>query len=81
MDLEDRFVKRPDESSDTFEVKFHRQLSGAPSATAQLAAETLYIHLLITTQARGQTKRDLINGVLDLTRPRVTIHNLSATVF
>ena len=72
-DLDNRFVKRPDESSDSFEVKLHRQLAGAPQATAQLTAEMLYIHLLITMQLKGQTKRDLINGVLALAKPVVPI--------
>src|SRR5688572_27355656 len=55
QDLDERFVKRPDTSSDSFEAKFQRQLSGAPADTIQLAAELLYVHLLISVQLRGQT--------------------------
>ena len=40
-DLYERFVGNPDESSDSFEDKFRRQLDGAPPETRQLAAELL----------------------------------------
>ena len=46
-DFSERFVDRPDESDDSFDVKFQRQLADAPPETIQLAAETMYVHLLI----------------------------------
>jgi 5-methylcytosine-specific restriction enzyme B len=79
LDLYERFVGRPDTSSDNFETKFLRQLDGAPSATVQLAAEILYVHLLITTQLRGQTKRDLITKVLQVSPTPVVIPPAFAT--
>src|SRR5687768_16861727 len=62
-DLYRRFVEQPDTSSDRFEVKFHRQLDGAPDSTIQLAAELLFIHLVIADDMTGATKRGLINEV------------------
>jgi 5-methylcytosine-specific restriction protein B len=40
-DLYERFVGNTDESSDSFEDKFRRQLEDAPLETRQLAAEFL----------------------------------------
>ncbi|MCY4110206.1 MAG: hypothetical protein OXG11_14425, partial [Chloroflexi bacterium] len=63
-DFYNRFVLQPDESSDSFEIKFKRQLSGAPAETTQLAAEILYVHLLlpIPQAMGGRRKRELISG-------------------
>ena len=63
-DLHQRFVAHPDTSGDTFEVKFKRQLSDAPVDTVQLAAELVYVHLLISMQLKGDTKRELISHIL-----------------
>lgn len=63
-DFSERFVDRPDESDDSFDVKFQRQLADAPPETIQLAAETMYVHLLISVQLKGETKRELIARVL-----------------
>ena len=65
-DFYNRFVLQPDESSDSFEVKFERQLSGAPSETLQLAAEILYVHLLLPIRQAtgGSKKRELVNLIL-----------------
>ena len=63
-DLHQRFVARPDTSDGTFEVKFRRQLEGAPAETVQLAAELVYVHLLISVQLKGATKRELISHIL-----------------
>lgn len=64
QDLHDRFVGRPDTSEDSFVVKFKRQLSGSPPETVQLAAEIVYVHLLISVQLKGDTKRQLIAQIL-----------------
>jgi 5-methylcytosine-specific restriction protein B len=65
-DLHERFVQRPDDSDDKFDLKFQRQLAGAPANTIQLAAELLYVHFLISlpTQIGGDRKRELIRMVL-----------------
>ncbi len=71
-DLYHRFVERPDESSDTFEVKLRRQLRGellsppidAPPAIYQLAAELLFIYLLPVKEITAATKRRTIATVL-----------------
>jgi 5-methylcytosine-specific restriction protein B len=64
-DLYERFVGHPDESSDRFEDKFRRQLEGAPLETRQLAAELLYIYLIFPDKFNGDSKRRIIQGVLD----------------
>ena len=70
-DLYERFVGNPDESSDSFEDKFRRQLEGAPLETRQLAAELLYIYLLFPSNIRGESKRRIIQRVLDGTSIRI----------
>lgn len=65
LDLYERFVENPDESSDSFEVKFRRQLNDAPDETVQLAAELLYFYLLAPNNIRGHNKRRLVDGVLE----------------
>ena len=71
-DLDQRFVQRPDESSDSFLVKFQRQLDGAPDATLQLAAEALYVHFLISVM-RGDAKRAVIQPVLGWMKEPISI--------
>lgn len=63
-DLHRRFVEQPDTSADTFENKLRRQLSGAPPRTVQLAAELLYVHLMLPMGIKGETKRQLLQRVL-----------------
>src|SRR5215210_6386835 len=64
-DLYERFVGNPDESSDSFEDKFRRQLEGAPLETRQLAAELLYVYLLFPRNIRGSNKRRIVRETLD----------------
>ena len=61
-----RFVVNSDETAASFEEKLRRQLADAPSETAQLAAELLYVYLLPANRARGKFKRGLINVALGL---------------
>ena len=63
-DFYNSFVLQSDESSDSFEVRFKRLLSGAPSETIQLAAEILYVHLLLPVPQAvgGRRKRELVSG-------------------
>jgi 5-methylcytosine-specific restriction protein B len=64
-DLYERFVGNPDESSDSFEDKFRRQLEGAPIETRLLAAELLYVYLLFPSNIRGNSKRRIVRNVLE----------------
>lgn len=64
QDVYERFVGNPDTSSDTFETKFRRQLSGAPATTIQAAGEMLYVYLLPPIEIKGSTKRKQIETVL-----------------
>jgi 5-methylcytosine-specific restriction enzyme B len=72
-DIQARFVDQPDTTNDSFENKFRRQLAGAPAETVQLAAELLYVNLLISRQMRGDTKRERIAEVLSWAGTGVTI--------
>lgn len=64
QDLHEKFVGRPDESSDSFETKLRRQLHDAPPRTIQLMGELLYVHFLIPINVKGETKREIIRTVL-----------------
>jgi 5-methylcytosine-specific restriction protein B len=72
-DLYERFVAQPDTSSDSFEVKFRRQLTSAPDETIQLAGELLFVHFLIASNIGGEAKRRLINEVLSWSSSKVDI--------
>jgi 5-methylcytosine-specific restriction protein B len=72
-DLYERFVAQPDTSSDSFEVKFRRQLTSAPDETIQLAGELLFVHFLIASNIGGDAKRRLINEVLSWSSSKVDI--------
>ena len=48
-ELHHRFNSNPDESSDSFEQKLQRQITGADPAIYQLISEVIYVHLLIVT--------------------------------
>ncbi|MBX0330172.1 AAA family ATPase [Oscillochloris sp. ZM17-4] len=64
-ELHRRFNSSPDESGDSFEHKFQRQLAGATPEIYQLAGELIYVHLLIATgNIGGGAKRTLIHRVL-----------------
>lgn len=72
-DLHARFVDQPDLSKDSFEVKFERQLTGAPQSTFQLAGEILFVHLLIAGDFQPKTKRQAIQKVLSWSPDSVEI--------
>src|SRR4051812_14165953 len=63
-DLHDRFADQYDTSSDSFMTKWKRQLSGASADTIQLAAELIYVHVIVAEDFHFETKRDLVNEVL-----------------
>jgi 5-methylcytosine-specific restriction enzyme B len=80
QDLYDKFIGRPDESSDSFETKLRRQLSDAPPRTLQLMAEMLYVHLLLPIGFKGEAKRRLIETILGWSPTPVRIPEDLATV-
>jgi len=63
-DLYARFVEHPDDSSDSFIKKFSRQLAKAPADTCQLAAEVLFVQLLVPSAIGRQKKTELVEEVL-----------------
>lgn len=63
-DLYLRFNLSPDETSDTFEQKFRRQLEDAPTETIQLAAEVIFVHFLIAKDISATAKRHLVTEVI-----------------
>src|SRR6266540_860667 len=73
-DLYRRFVEQPDLGGDSFEVKFRRQLAGAPPAIYQLAGELIYVHLLIAAGNIGyHAQRALITMVLNWSPTPITM--------
>jgi len=81
QELDRLFVQRPDESSDTWSVKFHRQVGEGSDQAIQLAGEILYVHLLITDSVTVQRKRELIEEILGWSKSPVSIpEDLLATL-
>ncbi|NTU82743.1 MAG: AAA domain-containing protein [Chloroflexales bacterium] len=73
-ELHRRFNDNPDESGGSFEQKFQKQLAGADHAIFQLAAELIYVHLLIARgNINGGAKRILIRRVLSWSPTSVAI--------
>jgi MoxR-like ATPase len=60
------FVEQPDLSNTDFLTKLRGQLSASPPGAIQLAAELLYVHLLIarSTTVSGRRKAELVRTVL-----------------
>lgn len=63
-DLYKRFVEQPDEGSDSFMTKYERQLKDAPPEVVQLAAELLFMHLLVPFGTSRKKKLELVQQVL-----------------
>jgi 5-methylcytosine-specific restriction enzyme B len=59
-----RFVQRPLEGTGSFLDKLRRQLGGGTQEAIQLAAELVYLHLLVQRDVTGATKRRLVHAVL-----------------
>jgi 5-methylcytosine-specific restriction protein B len=68
-----RFVLRPMEGAGSFLDKLRQQLGGATQETVQLAAELVYLHLLIQRDVTGTTKRRLVRAVLAIGPSRVEL--------
>jgi len=72
-DLHTRFNLAPDESSDSFEKKFARQLEGASAATIQLAAEIVYVHFLVASDIGAKAKRRLVELIISWSPEPISI--------
>lgn len=72
-ELYQRFVGQPDESADSFMVKFQRQIGGAQPTVIQLAAELQFVYYLISRKITGRAKRDQINMILKWSSEPVSI--------
>ena len=75
QELYHRFVEQPDTGPDPFEIKLQHQIQGAPAMVIQLAAEVLFVHLLIVHPATmgAAAKRNLINRILSWCAGEITI--------
>jgi hypothetical protein len=64
--LIEHFVHNPDQSADDFLTKLRGQIGGLEAGVVQLAAELLYVHLLIADAATvtGAKKREIVSQVL-----------------
>jgi 5-methylcytosine-specific restriction enzyme B len=60
------FIEQPDEGNRDFLTKLRDQLDQAPASAIQLAAELLYVHLLLATArtVSGPRKREIVRRVL-----------------
>ena len=56
-----------------FESKLKENLAGSSDEVIQLAAEVLYVHLLMSNDMQEPTKRALVVGVLAIADPPVTL--------
>lgn len=74
-ELHARFVDNLDESSDTFLVKFSRQLDKAPDTVIALAAELLFVNLapLLPEQIGIAKKHEIIGTVLSWAEHKIAI--------
>ena len=72
-ELHERFLNRPDESSDKFLAKIERQLANSPPEVYQLMAEALYVYFLITDTTGSSKKQENIKTVLGWSQHAVSI--------
>ncbi|EHL05504.1 ATPase family protein [Desulfitobacterium hafniense DP7] len=63
QDFKRCFVDNPDETADSFEEKFKKQLAGESSDVTKLACELLFIYFLFPSDTNGKTKVNLIKKV------------------
>ena len=57
------FTDNPDESGDSFEEKFQRQLAGQDAVVVKLAAELVLVYFLFPSSVSAERKRDLVQRV------------------
>ena len=72
-ELRTRFLDGSEMSTDNFLDELNDNLTGSEPEVYQLAAESLYVHLLIASSMGGETKEDRINEVLSWSPARVKI--------
>ncbi len=72
-ELRERFLDKPDDSSDNFEQKLSRQLAGCPPEVCQLMGEALYVYFLIVSKQNSASKERAINNVLGFSPTPVAI--------
>jgi 5-methylcytosine-specific restriction enzyme B len=72
-DLHRRVAMNPDEGHRDFITILREQLRGAPDATIQLAAETLYVHLIVPCVLGGDSKKRLLENVLGWQQRPITV--------
>ncbi|MGC1295754.1 MAG: hypothetical protein WA869_12005 [Alloacidobacterium sp.] len=58
------FIDLPDESGDSFEEKFKRQLANESENVTRLAAELVLVYFLFPSRVSGARKRGLIKEIL-----------------
>ena len=63
-ELRERFLDRPDESSNSFLEKLERQLEGSPAEVYQLMGEALYFYFLIVSTKNSTNEQGVINKVI-----------------
>lgn len=76
--LRSQVLERPDVSDRTFYPKLERQLAGSPPEVYQLMAEVLFVHYLISGNAKGDTKRANIHQVLGWSLEPVSMPDMLA---
>ena len=57
------FIDKPDESSDSFDIKFRKQLAGEGPDVTKLACELLLIYFLFPSTVGGSRKREVISQI------------------
>lgn len=72
-DLHHRFVEAPDQSADSFINKLPAQLAGANADVVQLMVEVFFMHLLIASNVKGNTKRQLLRSIAALSSEPVSV--------
>jgi 5-methylcytosine-specific restriction protein B len=68
-----QFVLRPMLGGGSFLGKLRQQLGDATEAAVQLAAELVYLHLLVQRDMKHTTKRQLVEAVLAISRSPVAL--------
>jgi 5-methylcytosine-specific restriction protein B len=61
--LKNCFIDNPDESDDSFEVKFKRQLADEDDNVTKLACELVLVYFLFPSSVSGKRKRELIEEI------------------
>ena len=68
-----RFLNQPNKGEGKFYERLEEQLKGSPPEVYQLMGEALYVHFLISSSMKSETKRNGIDEVLGWSESPVTI--------